>query len=180
MLVWMVDGGLREIDLRGHPTAAFRGRGSITHARGLPNGHRLVSYYSSKYCSSIEYDRQGKEIWNSGKVPSYIAASQRLPNGNTLVGMLNVHLLQEISPAGRVVGQLRRSSREEPFDLDVLDNGHWLIAEARSDRVVQFDRARNIIWSVDNQPDVVCAQRLANGNTLVGCRARGRSAGTES
>ncbi|MBC8875630.1 MAG: PQQ-binding-like beta-propeller repeat protein [Planctomycetes bacterium] len=174
ILVWTVRGAVVEVDERGKRTAEFHSaRHSITHAAGLANGHRLVSYYRGDDCRVREYDVAGAEIWDSGRMSSYVSAACRSPNGDTIVGMLNVHQLRAISAKGKEVWRRDFPFRQEPFDVRLLDNGHLLVAQARAGRVVELDETVTEVTVLKDLPDVVSAQRLANGNTLVGLRQSG-------
>ena len=173
-LVWMVEGAVVEFDEQGNRTAEFRSPShSITHATGLANGHRLVSYYGSNDCRVREYSVAGEVIWDSGRVASYVSAACRSPNGNTIVGMLNVHQLQAVSARGEEVWRRDFPFRQEPFDVRLLENGHLLVAQARAGRVVELDETGKAFTVLKDLPDVVSAQRLASGNTLVGLRQSG-------
>ena len=50
--------------------------------------------------------------------------------------------------------------------LDVLANGHVIVPEANSNRVVEYDTEGQVVWQKEI-PAPIAAVRLPNGNTLI-------------
>ena len=109
--------------------------------------------------------------------------ARKLPNGNYLVPHLLAFKVKEYSPDGKVVDQIATDldslggSKAEnwPFTAIRLKDGHTLITLTHGNKVVEFDAAGKVVWSVSNDdfPDLKpfvdpCgAQRLPNGNTVI-------------
>ncbi len=54
-----------------------------------------------------------------------------------------------------------------PVDVQLLPNGHVLIAECRANRVTERDHAGKIVWSKNVNPTLTTCRRLPNGNTFI-------------
>ena len=111
--------------------------------------------------------------------------ARQLRNGNLLVPHLLAFAVKEYTPEGRVVRTLRtdlpglggRAAENWPFTAIRLDDGHTVVSLTHGNQVVEFDGAGAVVWKVTNAEvgglfqDPCGAQRLANGNTVVGSHA---------
>lgn len=108
--------------------------------------------------------------------------ARQLRNGNYLVPHLLAFALKEYAPDGQIVRVLRtdlpelggRAAETWPFTAIRLDDGNTLVSLTHGNMVVEFDRSGSVEWKVSNADvggrfkDPCGAQRLANGNTVVG------------
>jgi hypothetical protein len=136
------------------------------------DNHILITDYVNRRV--IEVDHTGSSI-----VWSYYSSddwwpydSERLANGNTLIGELNYYSptdrgrVIEIDVSGTILWEL--SGLNLVTDVERLDNGNTLICEIHSNRVIEVDSAKTIVWKMDSglwYP--TDAERLENGNTLI-------------
>ncbi len=130
------------------------------NAEPLPNGNFIVADYSGS--RAFEITREKKVVWEY-KTPSSCSDVQRLPNGNTLVAIMN-NSVKEVDPKGKVVWEY--ANAKSPYGIERLANGNTLIAELGSNRVIEVNPQKKIVWSY-NIPNPADAYRLSNGNTLV-------------
>jgi hypothetical protein len=136
----------------------------------LPNGNLLFNTGNGV----LEVTRQ-KEIVFSYQSPSEVYACQRLPDGNTFIGECNAGRLLEVSPAGKVVKEIRllpegkdgghlymRNARR-------LANGNYLVAHYGEDAVKEYDPQGKLLNTIAAAGGPHSAVRLPNGNTLIAC-----------
>ncbi len=111
--------------------------------------------------------------------------ARQLKNGNYLVPHLLAFAIKEYSPQGQVVRTFKtdfeqlggRPAENWPFTAIRLDNGNTLVSLTHGNKVVELNPAGEIVWVVSNEDvgglfkDPCGAQRLANGNTVVGSHA---------
>jgi HEAT repeat protein len=76
----------------------------------LANGNVVAPQWNSS--KVIEYDQDGKQLWEAGVQWPHSAV--RLPNGNTLVSSQNTNKITEINKAGKVVWE-HQCSNGQPF-----------------------------------------------------------------
>lgn len=108
--------------------------------------------------------------------------ARQLRNGNYLVPHLLAFAVKEYTPEGHVVQTIRtdleelggRPQENWPFTAIRLDNGHTVISLTHGNKVIEVDGQGHVVWKVTNADvgglfkDPCGAQRLANGNTVVG------------
>lgn len=111
--------------------------------------------------------------------------ARQLPNGNFLVPHLLAFAVKEYTPRGQVVHTLRtdldeiggRPAENWPFTAIRLSGGRTLVTLTHGNKVVELDRLGRIVWKITNEDvhglfkDPCGAQRLANGNTVIGSHA---------
>ncbi len=114
--------------------------------------------------------------------------ARQLRNGNYLVPHLLAFAVKEYAPDGRVIQTMRtdldsiggRPAENWPFTAIRLDNGNTLVSLTHGNKVVEFDTQGTIIWKVTNEDvgglfqDPCGAQRLSNGNTVIGSHGANR------
>lgn len=127
----------------------------------LPSGNILL--IASNRLSEIT--RGGREIYSYNRPQSDIFTARRMPDGQTILVSSN-GTAHRIDAAGRELkawGIPGISSQ----GAHVLPNGNIVVPQQYQNRVTEYDQNGKTIWSVTtNQP--VSAQRLPNGNTLIG------------
>jgi len=159
----------------------------IGTAERLYNGNTLVTELGPKP-RLLEVDPQGAIATQIPLEPETDNAhmqtrmARQLRSGNYLVPHLLAFAIKEYTPEGRVVGTLRtdleslggRPAENWPFTAIRLDNGHTVVSLTHGNKVVEMDTNGQVVWKVTNEDvgglfkDPCGAQRLANGNTVVG------------
>lgn len=139
----------------------------------------------------LEVDAKGKVVLEVSLLPETENAhmqtrmARQLKNGNYLVPHLLAFAIKEYSPEGKVVRSYKtdldeiggREAENWPFTAIRLDNGHTVASLTHGNKVVELDARGEIVWKVTNDDvkglfkDPCGAQRLANGNTVVGSHA---------
>lgn len=61
-----------------------------------------------------------------------------------------------------------------PFNVRRLPNGNTLVACSDSQRVLEFDRSKKVVWDITVQGRPMDVTRLENGNTLISLSHTGR------
>lgn len=151
-------------------------------AARLPNGDFLVGIIRARAVWQVAPDGT---IVRDLRVGGYPCSLELLPGGNLLVAGWEDDepgFVREYDRLGRVVW--RHEPLRWPWKAQRLANGHTLIADAGTGRVVEVDRAGREVWAAEglgpDEPALfdalgpVYCQRLHDGNTLVSIRALGR------
>jgi len=108
--------------------------------------------------------------------------ARKLPNGNYLAPHLLAFKIKEYTPKGKVVRAIPTDLKELggreihnwPFTAILLDNGHIHANLTHGNKSVEFDAKGKVVWRCDNSDvdgqfsDPCGAQRLSNGNTVIG------------
>ncbi len=113
--------------------------------------------------------------------------ARKLANGNYLVPHLLAFKVKEYDATGRVVYTLAtdleelggRPAENWPFTAIRLENGNTLVNLTHGNKTAEFDAAGHVVWQVSNDDfpklrpfsDPCGAQRLPNGNTVIGSYA---------
>jgi hypothetical protein len=161
--------------------------GELSTAQRLYNGHTLVTELGARP-RLLEVSSDGKVISEiplqpeTENVHMQTRMARQLRNGNYLVPHLLAFAVKEYSPEGEIVHTLKtdldalggRKAENWPFTAIRLDNGNTLVSLTHGNKVVEFTAAGEIAWMVKNEDvggrfnDPCGAQRLANGNTVIG------------
>jgi hypothetical protein len=156
----------------------------------LHDGTTLVTELGKKPCL-LRVDSKGAVVASTPLQPETDNAhmqtrmARQLRSGNFLVPHLLAFAVKEYTPEGRVVRTLRtdlaelggRAAENWPFTAIRLDDGHTLVSLTHGNQVAEFDGSGAVVWKVGNAEvgglfqDPCGAQRLANGNTVVGSHA---------
>lgn len=111
--------------------------------------------------------------------------ARQLKNGNFLVPHLLAFAIKEYRPDGKIVNIIKtdlddiggRPAENWPFTAIRLENGNTVTSLTHGNKVVEFNPRGEIVWKVTNDDvkglfkDPCGAQRLANGNTVIGSHA---------
>lgn len=114
--------------------------------------------------------------------------ARQLRNGNFLVPHLLAFAVKEYSPEEKIVRVFKtdleeiggRKAENWPFTAIRLDNGDTVVSLTHGNKVVELNPRGEIVWKVTNEDvhglfqDPCGAQRLANGNTVVGSHGASR------
>lgn len=156
----------------------------------LRNGNTLVTELGAKP-QLLEISPAGEIVRAFALQPETANAhmqtrmARQLDNGNFLVPHLLAFAVKEYAPDGRVLGTIKtdldelggRKAENWPFTAIRLENDHTLVALTHGNKVVEFDPAGAVAWKITNDDvgglfkDTCGAQRLANGNTVIGSHA---------
>ena len=111
--------------------------------------------------------------------------ARQLKNGNFLVPHLLAFAIKEYTPDGKIVNIIKtdldeiggRPAENWPFTAIRLENGNTVASLTHGNKVAEFNPRGEIVWKVTNDDvkglfkDPCGAQRLANGNTVIGSHA---------
>lgn len=136
----------------------------------LPNGNFLFNTGHG-----VKEVTRDKKVVFDYESSSEIYACQRLANGNTFIGECNAGRLLEVSPAGKIVKEVRllpegkdgghaymRNARQ-------LANGNYLVAHYGEDVVREYGPDGRVIREIPAPGGPHSVVRLPNGNTLISC-----------
>ncbi len=159
----------------------------IGTAQRLADGHTLVTELG-KRPRLLEVDLNGKVVIEFALKPETDNAhmqtrmARKLANGNYLVPHLLAFKVKEYRADGEVVHELKtdleslggRAAENWPFTAIRLENGHTLTTLTHGNKVVEWNAADEVVWSLTNDDlgkkllvDPCGAQRLPNGNTVI-------------
>ena len=133
-----------------------RERWTLPNNRGhdvqlLPNGH--VLYTTGDWRRVVEVDPRkrsaqprcsgGREVWSYGLAEGlkHPVAAQRLANGNTVIGDMELGKVIEVDPAGKTVWEYENPEMAEHRMRSVrrTDEGTTLISVERLNKVIEVD-----------------------------------------
>lgn len=158
----------------------------------LYNGNTLITEEGPKP-TLLEVDGKGVIVNSFALQPETDNAhmqtrmGRQLKNGNFLMPHLLAFALKEYSPDGKIVSILKtdldslggRKAECWPFTAIRLDNGNTVVTLTHSNQVAEFGPGGELVWKVTNEDvkglfhDPCGAQRLANGNTVIGSHGAG-------
>ena len=173
------------------PTASNAGDVQIHAFQRLKNGITMISETGNSRI--IEVDKDDKIVhevpvkFDTPPAHNDTRCVRKLDNGNYLAGHEIQGVIREYDPSGKVVWsyKLDLAGRELvaggeghgalPFGALRLKNGNTLIAGGNNNRVLEVNKAGEIVWSIDRDelPGVhfcwvTSLQVLPNGNIIIG------------
>ena len=134
----------------------------------LPNGNLLFNTGHG-----VKEVTRDKKVVFSYESASDIYACQRLANGNTFIGECSAGRLLEVSPAGRIVKEVRLLPEGQDGghaymrNARRLANGNYLVAHYGAGVVREYDPAGKPVWEVAAPGGPHSVVRLPDGNTLI-------------
>jgi outer membrane protein assembly factor BamB len=152
-----------EYDARGKELWRFQpgNLNSTWCAQRLPNGNTLVTHGQT----ALEVDAKGQRVWEK-QFEANLCQAIRLENGNTLVATTaSPGRVIEVDPSGKEVFEIKGTLTA--YRLQRLDSGNTLLTEKGAGRVREFDPSGKMVWE-HAIPNPDGAQRIANGNTIIG------------
>ena len=157
----------------------------------VDENNQIVWEYPAKRCNDIWVLENGNLLFNDGNSVkevnrnkqvvweyssgSDIYACQRLPNGNTFIGECTSGRLLEVDPNRKVIKNLcilkETNEATDGFMRNArkLENGHYLVAHYRLDKVCEYNDRGKVVWEVPVTGGPHSVVRFPNGNTLVSC-----------
>ena len=142
----------------------------------LPNGNVLFCYndnYDGRKDdnpSGVMEVTPGKKVVFHFKTTGQVWASQRLANGNTLVGAASQGKLLVVSPLGTVVQAIVLRNQPGHSCLRYargLPNGNFLVAEESAHAVREYSGEGALVREIATEFPPFAAVRLADGNTVI-------------
>lgn len=152
---------------------------NIHDAHVLPNGNIL---FQTDWPTLVEMTAAGKIVWqynaaemngNQGKHVE-VHAFQRLPNGQTMIAESGPARIIEVDAQGKIQHAIplhvdHPSPHRDTRLVRKLANGHYLVCQEGDEMVREYDMAGKVVWKYDAKARIYSAERLDNGNTLIGC-----------
>ncbi|MCX7395321.1 MAG: PQQ-binding-like beta-propeller repeat protein [Planctomycetales bacterium] len=150
----------------------------IHDASRLPNGNVL---FQRSWTDIVEIDSEGATVWkydaanqhgNTGKKVE-VHAFQRLANGDTMIVESGSGRIIEVDAQGTLKKEIVLTRNHKNFHTDTrlarkLENGNYLVAHEGDKVVREYNAQGTVVWDYLVGTKVYSAQRLANGNTLIG------------
>ena len=178
------NGAVVQVDRTGKIVFEVKGTQSeINSAQPLPDSHIVFTEAGPKP-RLMELDKFGKVVvefpllCQTQDFHMQTRMARKLSNGNYLVPHLLDLAVREYAPDGKVVWEVKTPNW--PFAAIRLSNGNTLITCTRGNMVIEVDREGKTVWQVTNDDlpgaplkDTCGAQRLENGNTVIGCYGAG-------
>ena len=138
-------------------------------AQRLANGHTFIAATNQL----MEFDKDGQELFRYSRPDGgqFMRATKLRDGGIACVVRFGAGLARyvRLTPSGKDFKETKTWNvhvRTSGGRIDVLPNGHVLIPEMDSNRVVEYDADGQTAWAATlDQP--IAAVRLPNGNTLV-------------
>lgn len=131
-------------------------------AQRLANGNTFIATESGLF----EVDRKGNEVFSySRQNGEQIMKAIKRPNGDIFV-VSSSRRLYRLDASGKELFSFPAQVQTSGGRLEVLPNGHILLAEVNNNRIVEFDATGQIVWQA-RFPRPLAAIRLPNGHTLV-------------
>lgn len=149
-----------------HKTAGPRqGHAGHHEVQMLDNGN-ILFHDDWNVVKEIRLD--GTEVWRYTGLD--VHAFTRLKNGNTMIAESGKERILIVNKDGKIVSEtpLGKEGRGKTRQVEVLENGHFLVCAENPGTVTEYDPAGNIVWEYEIGTRVYGAIRLKNGNTLIG------------
>ena len=136
----------------------------------LPNGNVLVAYAASRGKGGVMEVTPDKKVVFRHEIAGEVHAVQRLADGNTLLGDSGRGRLIEVSPAGKVVRQVKLKYAKGGHGMmrhaRKLPNGNYLVAHHVNKVVREYAPDGKVVQEIKTDEPAFAAVRLANGNTV--------------
>src|SRR5206468_5169686 len=113
------------------------------------------------YGELCEVSRDGKKVY-SHKKPGSIYCAQKLRNDNILYATSGGAIV-EMEPSGKQVHSLAVEGLSAWAGVELLPNGHFLVAQYSINRVAEVDPTGRVYWEGKVQTPAWCT-RLPNGH----------------
>lgn len=137
----------------------------------LPNGN-ILFHDDWNIVKEIKLD--GSEVWRYES--SGVHAFTRLSNGNTMIAESGKERIIIVDKDGKIVSStpLGKGGRGQTRQVEVLENGNFLVCAENPGTVTEYDAEGTIVWEYEIGTRVYGAIRLQNGNTMI-CSGSGNS-----
>jgi hypothetical protein len=129
-------------------------------AQRLPNGNTFIATRAQL----LEVDRSGKELFAITRADNTFVTARKLPDGR--VGCVSGGNFVLFNTSGKELKSFPVGNVQTTSSLDVLPNGHVLVAQYGGQKVVEFDADGKPVWEA-NVSSPISVVRLPNGHTLV-------------
>jgi hypothetical protein len=128
-------------------------------AQRLPNGNTFIATRSQL----LEVDRSGKPVFSIVRPDNSFISARKLVDGR--VGCVSGGRFLVLDTAGKEVKSFDVGNVQTTSSLDVLPNGHVVVAQYGNHKLVEFDSNGKLVWEA-SVPSPISAMRLPNGHTL--------------
>jgi HEAT repeat protein len=129
-------------------------------AQRLPGGNTFIATYTELF----EVTPAGKKVFTF-TVTGMVYCAQKLRNGH-VVHIKGTGEVVEMDAAGKILTSFNVGPSQYWAGLEVLPNGHFLIAHHGGGRVIEVDKTGKVLWTLTT-PNPTWATRLRNGHILV-------------
>jgi hypothetical protein len=130
-------------------------------AQRLASGNTLLTHGQTV----LEVDAKGAKVWEKA-FEANLCQAIRLENGNLLLATTAAPgRVFEVDRSGKEVFEIEGTLTA--YRLQRLENGNTLVTEKGASRVREFNPRGEVVWE-HAIPGPDGAQRIANGNTLIG------------
>ncbi len=144
----------------------------------LPHGHLLTQ---TSFQTIVELNDKGEIVWSYDAKSSpgnadrkvEIHAFQRLADGSTMIVESGPARILEVSAEGKVLKEIplvvkNRDPHRDSRLARKLENGHYLVCHEKDQTVREYDEKGQVVWDYGTGTALYSAERLPNGNTLIG------------
>jgi HEAT repeat protein len=127
----------------------------------LPNGNTFIATMNEL----LEVTRDGKAVYSHQR-PGSIYHAVKMRTGHILYVHSGGNLVEFDPAAGKEVRTIAVGGTNGWGGIEVLRNGHYLVAQYSANQVVEIDQKGKVLWKVGIKTPAL-ATRLPNGNILV-------------
>lgn len=144
----------------------------------LPNGHILTQ---TSFQTVVELNDKGETVWSYDATTSpgnanqrvEVHAFQRLADGSTMIVESGPARILEVNAEGKVLKEIPLVVKNRDVHRDSrlarkLENGHYLVCHEKDQVVREYDSQGQVVWDYSTDTALYSAERLPNGNTLIG------------
>jgi HEAT repeat protein len=145
--------------------------GNPSNVQRLANGNTLVAMNNG---AILEVDRTGKEVYTIPTVAGAVLAARRSRRGDIFCLTINGGQCLLLDTTGKQLGSF--ATGHDPNSaggIDLLANGHVLVACQQAGKVTEFDREGKKVLERD-VAGLRTASVLSNGHILAACQATQR------
>jgi HEAT repeat protein len=145
--------------------------GNPSNVQRLANGNTLIAMNNG---AILEVDRTGKEVYSIATVPGNVLAAKRSRRGDIFCLTINGGQCLLLDTTGKQLSSFATGHDPNSMGgIDLLPNGHVLVAWQQAGKVLEFDREGKKVLEQD-VAGVRTASALPNGHILAACQATNR------
>src|SRR5207249_3394963 len=111
----------------------------------------------------LEVDHAGRQVFRIARPDGTVTAARKSPDGR--VGCVAGGVFVLLDTSGNELKRFPVGNVQTTSSLDLLPNGHVLVAQYGSGKLVEFDADGKQVWTAA-VPSPISVVRLPNGHTL--------------